>query len=707
MSDSSPSSIRTVYRACNLCEAICGLEFKLDGDKIVSIRGDDADPFSRGHVCPKAVALKDIHEDPDRLRRPMKRVGDQWHEIGWDEAFAFAAERIADIQAAHGNEGFGFYAGNPTVHNSGSLLSLPRLAKTLKTKSVFSATSVDQLPQQLVCFLMYGHQFLIPIPDIDHTSYMLILGGNPIASNGSIMTAPDIANRLKAIRARGGKVVLFDPRRTETAEVASEHHFIRPGSDAALLMAIVNVLRERTSSMPNAYPNAEKLEGLDRALDAIRHVTPEVAARVTGIDAATIRRIATDFGDAPSAVCYGRMGTTVQAFGTLCQWLVQLLNIVTGNLDSEGGSLPTDPVIPMTGPGTRPGHYAEWRSRVRGLPESAGELPVAALAEEILTPGQGQIRGMLTLCGNPVLSTPNGRQLDRAFASLEFMVSIDIYINETTRHAHLILPPASSLQHDHYDTVFNAFAIRNVTRYNEALWPRADEERYDWEIFNGLGGALSARNGREFSPSPPPAMLLGGIIEKVGARHGVTAASLRAAPHGIDLGALKPSLFKRLQTPDQKVQCAPEPVLADLARFNRELLEGGAVNGKLQLIGRRHVRSNNSWMHQFHRLTKGKPRHQLWMHPDDLKARGLASGQTVEVRSAVGSVRIPVEASDDVMRGVACLPHGWGHDRPGAKLNGASRNPGVSYNDLSDDRLLDAVSGNAALNGLPVEVVAA
>jgi anaerobic selenocysteine-containing dehydrogenase len=700
----SASPLRTAYRACNLCEAICGLEFKLDGDKIVSIRGDDADPFSRGHVCPKAVALKDIHEDPDRLRHPMKRVGGEWHEIGWDEAFDFAAERIAAIQAQHGNDAFGFYAGNPSVHNSGSLLSLPRLARTLKTKSVFSATSVDQLPQQLVCFLMYGHQFLIPIPDIDHTDYMLILGGNPIASNGSIMTAPDIGNRLKAIRARGGKIVLLDPRRTETSEIANEHHFIRPGSDAALLMAMINVLR--ADGRVASPPNADKLAGLQRALDAIAHVTPDVAARVTGIDAATIRRIANEFSSAGSAVCYGRLGTTVQSFGTLAQWLVQLLNIVTGNLDRTGGSLPTDPVIPMTGPGTRPGHHAEWRSRVRGLPESSGELPVAALAEEILTSGEGQIRGMLTLCGNPVLSTPNGRQLDTALAGLEFMVSIDIYINETTRHAHLILPPASSLQHDHYDTVFNAFAIRNVTRYNEALWPRGDDERYDWEVFNGLGTALAARNGREFSAAAPPQAMFGGILQKVGGRHGITLDSLRAAPHGIDLGPLKPSLFQRLQTPDQHVQCAPEPILADLARFDRELLEGASAAGSLQLIGRRHVRSNNSWMHQYHRLTKGKPRHQLLMHPDDLAARGLASGQTVEVRSAVGAVRVAVEASDDLMRGVVCLPHGWGHDRSGARLSGASRNPGVSYNDLSDDKRLDAVSGNAALNGLPVEVTA-
>lgn len=698
----SASPLRTVYRACNLCEAICGLEFRLDGNRIAAIRGDAADPFSRGHVCPKAVALKDIHEDPDRLRLPMRRVDGGWREIGWEEAFDFAAERIAAIQAAHGNNAFGYYAGNPSVHNSGTLLSLPRIARTLKTKSAFSATSVDQLPQQLVALLMYGHQFLLPIPDIDRTSYMLILGGNPLASNGSMMTVPDVANRLKAIRARGGKIVLIDPRRTETAEAVDEHHFIRPGSDAALLMALINVLREESRIVARTD---DKLNGLDTALDAIAHVSPDVAARVTGIDAAAIRRIALEFAAAPGAVCYGRLGTTVQSFGTLCQWLVQLLNIVTGNLDREGGALPTEPVIPLTGPGTRPGHYAEWRTRVRGLPESNGELPVAALAEEILTPGEGQIRGLLTVCGNPVLSTPNGRQLDAALETLDFMVAVDIYINETTRHAHLILPPASSLEHDHYDTIFNAFAVRNVTRYNEALWPRDAASRYDWEIFNGLGSALAARSGREFSPSPPPDQFFAGVLRTTGAKHGITLDSLRAAPHGVDLGALAPSLYRRLQTPDQRVHCAPEPVLADLARFGRELLD--AAPPQLQLIGRRHVRSNNSWMHQYHRLTKGKPRHQLWMHPADLAARGLQSGQTVEVRSPVGALQVEVEAHADLMPGVVCLPHGFGHHRAGSRLGAASRLAGASYNDISDDKRLDAVSGNAALNGLPVEVVAA
>ncbi|MGZ8850919.1 MAG: molybdopterin-dependent oxidoreductase [Thermoanaerobaculia bacterium] len=693
---------RTVYRACNLCEAICGLEIKVDGEKIVSIRGDYDDPFSRGHICPKAVALQDIHEDPNRLRRPMKRAGSEWQEIPWDEAFELAAGKLAAIQSAHGNNAVGFYAGNPSVHNIGTLFNVAQLARVLKTKSAFSATSVDQLPQQLTSLLMFGHQLMIPIPDIDRTDYFLILGGNPVASNGSMMTTPDVTRRLAEIRKRGGKVVVIDPRRTETAAVASEHHFIRPATDAALLMAMINTMKAENLFR---LTHPEQLNGLDAALAAIAGITPEAAARATGIDAGTIRRIARELAAAPSAVCYGRVGTTLQSFGTLNQWLVQLVNIVTGNLDREGGAMPTNPLIPITGPGTRPGHYAQWRSRVSGLPESGGELPVAVLAEEILTPGVGQIRGMVTVCGNPVLSTPDGRRLDEALASLDFLLAIDIYINETTRHADLILPPTSSLNHDHYDLIFNALAIRNVARFNAGMWPRPDDERYDCEIFRELCVRLAAKLNREYTPLPPTAKVIEGMLAKGAAAHGVSMAMLTDAQHGLDLGPLAPSLFQRLETPDRKINCAPAELLADIARFKSQI-EKTLKPGSFSLIGRRHVRSNNSWMHNSHRLIKGKPRDQLLMHPDDLASLGIVDGQTVEVRARVGSVRIAVQASDTLMRGVVSLPHGFGHNRAGTRNGLADQNAGVSYNDLTDASAVDAVSGNAALNGIAVEVVA-
>jgi anaerobic selenocysteine-containing dehydrogenase len=693
-------TLRTVYRACNLCEAICGLEIKVEGPKIVSIRGDADDPFSRGHICPKGVALLDIHEDLNRLRRPMRKVGGKWVEISWEEGFELAAERLAAIVKRDGNNAVGFYVGNPSVHNIGTLLHVAQLARVLRTRNAFSATSVDQLPSQLIALLMFGHQFLLPIPDIDRTDYFLILGGNPVASNGSLMTAPDVTKRLADIRKRGGKVVLIDPRRTETAAVASEHHFIRPASDAALLMAMINTMKEE-GLFRIARP--EQLNGLDAALAAIAEVTPEVAAGATGIDADTIRRIAREFAAAPSAVCYGRVGNTLQAFGTLNQWLVQLVNIVTGNLDREGGALVTQPLIPITGPGTRRGHYAKWTSRVSGLPETGGELPVAVLAEEILTAGDGQIRGMLTTCGNPVLSTPDGRTLDQALDSLEFMLSIDIYLNETTRHADLILPPTSSLNHDHYDLIFNALAIRNVARFNAAIWPRPDDERYDWEIFRELCSRLAARLDREHTPLSSTAGVIEAMLNQGAAAHGVSMSTLVEAEHGIDFGPLAPSLYQRLETPDRKIDCAPAPLLADVARFRAHLAD---ATPPFRLIGRRHLRSNNSWMHNSQRLIKGKPRDQLMMHPDDLAVLGLTDGQTVEVRARAGSVRIAVEATDTLMRGVVSLPHGFGHTRPGTRLGIAEQNAGASYNDLTDAGAVDAVSGNAALNGVPVEIVA-
>ncbi len=700
------SVAHTVYRACNLCEAICGVAIKIVGSKIESIRGDDDDAFSRGHICPKAIAIQDIHEDPDRLRRPMLRVGNagataQWQEISWDEAFETVADNLARIITTHGNDAVGLYAGNPNVHNFGHILNFPPIAKLIKSKNIFSASSVDQLPQQLASHLMFGHQFLIPIPDIDHTDYFLMLGANPIASNGSLMTVPDVAKRLKALQTRGGKLIVVDPRRTETAAIADAHHFIRPGSDAAFLSALLTTLREENLVRPN---QPEHLKDFDAAIAALSDFTAEAVADFCGIAATTIRQIARDFAAAKSAVCYGRMGTTTQAFGTLNQWLIYLVNIATGNLDRVGGALVTTPLMPLTGAGTRPGGYARWRSRVRKLPESNGELPVAALAEEILTEGPGQIHALFTLAGNPVLSTPNGRQVDTALAQLDFMFSIDIFINETTRHANIVLPPTSALNHDHYDASFNAFGVRNVTRLNQAIWQRAEDERYDWEIFSGICTLLAAKLHREYHPALKVRDVVKRSTERSPYAQGISFDDLLKAQHGIDMGALTPSLFARLETEDQKIHCAPEVLLADMSRLQAAI--NTAKSGALTLIGRRHVRSNNSWMHNSHRLVKGKPRHQLMMHPDDMAARSIADGSRVRIEARVGNIETEVLANPDMMPGVVSLPHGFGHGRAGVRMAIAQAHPGESANDLTDELLLDAVSGNAAINGVPVEVFA-
>ena len=696
------------HRACHLCEAICGLTIathtEADGStQILSIKGDAEDRFSRGHICPKAVALQDIPNDPDRLQQPMRRIGSEWQPIAWDDAFALVAERLAAIQARHGHNAVAVYQGNPSVHNYGLMTHSNYFLGLLKTRNRFSATSVDQLPHHLTSHLLYGHGLLIPIPDIDHTDFMLILGGNPLASNGSLMTVPDVEKRLKAIQKRGGKLVVVDPRRSETAAIADQHVFVRPGEDAALLCGLLNTLFAEGLTRASHLP----ISDLDAVRSAIDGFTAEAMSARCGVPAATIRQLARDFAGADKAVCYGRMGVSTQVFGTLCQWLVQLLNLVSGNLDRVGGVLCTEPAVDIVA-ATSGGHFNRWQSRVSGLPEYSGELPVAALAEEMLSAGDGQVRALVTVAGNPVLSTPNGRQLEQALDGLEFMLSLDFYINETTRYADLILPPSGPLEHNHYDTSFNAFAVRNVTRFNEAVLAKPEGALHDWEIFVGLAKAFAAHAGVELKPIMTPEQMIdmGLRFGPYGdqSAHKLSLAALREQPHGLDLGALKANLAARLRTPSKTIEAAPALLLAELQRFAQVPTANSA---QLLLIGRRHVRSNNSWMHNYHRLVKGKPRHQLLMHPDDLAARGLAEGQRVRVRSRVGSIEVEVASSSDMMPGVVSLPHGWGHNRQGVRLAIAGAQPGASANDLTDERHLDGLSGNAALNGVPVEVLSA
>jgi anaerobic selenocysteine-containing dehydrogenase len=684
------------HRACHLCEAICGLTIETTatddaGVQITSIKGDPQDSFSRGHICPKAVALQDIQNDPDRLRQPMLRVGSEWQAIAWDEAFALVAERLSAIQERHGQNAVAVYQGNPSVHNYGLMTHSNYFLGLLKTRNRFSATSVDQLPQHLTSHLMYGHGLLLPIPDIDHTDFMLILGGNPLASNGSIMTVPDVEKRLKAIQARGGKVVVVDPRRSETAAIADQHVFVRPGGDAALLFGLLNTVFAEGLSRDSHLP----VDGLEEVRQAIASFSAEAMSPLCAVPAEQIRQLARDFAKAKTAVCYGRMGVSTQAFGTLCHWLVQLINLVTGNLDRVGGALCTEPAVDLV-------------ASTSGRPEYAGELPVSALAEEMLTEGEGQVRALITVAGNPVLSTPNGRQLEQALDGLEFMLSIDLYINETTRYADLILPSTSALENDHYDTTFNMFAVRNVSRFNRAILPKPEGALHDWEIFVGLAQAFAAKTGKELKPTMPPAKMidLGLRAGRYGdaSPHKLSVANLFDHPHGVDLGALQSNLAPRLKTVNQRVQAAPPEILADLARF--AALQAPAAD-ELLMIGRRHVRSNNSWMHNYHRLVKGKPRHQLLMHPDDLSSRGLSDGQRVRVSSRVGVIEVEVLSSVEMMKGVVSLPHGWGHARPGVQMTIAMGQPGSSANDLTDERQLDELSGNAALNGVPVTVAAA
>lgn len=700
---------RTQYGACNLCEAICGLEFKVRDNRIESIRPDPQDPLSRGHICPKAVALKDVHEDPDRLRRPVRREPDgSWREIDWDQALDLAADRLAAIHEAHGADAIAAYLGNPNVHNYGSMTHAQHFLGHIKTRNRYSATSCDQLPHQLVAWWLYGHQLLVPIPDIDRTGYLLMLGANPMASNGSLMTVPDFRGRLKALQSRGGKLVVIDPRRSETAAVADRHHFIRPGTDAAFLLLLLQCLLQR-----GAEPGrlAAFVDGVDTVCAAIRAPAPAELSAACGIPVDAVDAIAAEFLAAGAAVCYGRMGVSTQRHGTLCQWLIQLVNVLTGNLDREGGALFTLPAVDSIGAGARPGHFDKWRSRVRQLPEFGGELPAATMVDEMLTDGEGQVRAFIAIAGNPVLSTPDGEALAAALEAMEFVLAVDFYINETTRHADLILPPTCAVEHDHYDLIFHVFAVRNTARFSEAVVEPADDARHDWEIFTALGERLAQRLGSRPRGGVRPEQIIDMGLQSgpYGAAGDHPAAlsleALKRHPHGIDLGPLSPSLPQRL-VGRQRIDLAVPAMLDELAAFAGSLAEPAAdAEFPLRLIGRRHVRSNNSWMHNYHRLVKGKRRDQLLMHGEDLAALGLADGATVRLVSRRGAVEVPVSASDEIMPGVVSLPHGWGHGRRGTRLTTANAHPGVNANALTDPEFLD-MSGNAALNGVPVRVEA-
>lgn len=700
------------FRACNLCEAICGLAIELGDDRTLSIRGDRNDPFSRGHICPKAVALQDIYNDPDRLRRPQRRSGNEWTTVGWAEAFDEVADRLRAVQDAHGRDAVAVYMGNPNVHNWGSLLYAPALIRSLHTVNRYSATSVDQLPHHVAATLMFGHKLLLPVPDIDRSSHLLMLGANPVVSNGSMMTAPGFRRRLEELRRRGGRLVVVDPRRTETARIADSHHFIRPGTDALLLMSLLQVIFEEGLERPGRL--GDLVDSLDVVRTTVRELTPEAAASTTGIAADAARAMAREFAAAPAAVCYGRLGVSTQEFGSLCQWLVNVLNTVTGNLDRAGGAMFSKPAVDLLA-GTGGGRLGHRTSRVGGLPEFGGELPVAGLADEILSPGPGQVRALLTVAGNPVLSTPDGTRLDGALRQLDFMVAVDFYLNETTRHADIILPPTSALEHDHYDLVFNLLAVRNVARYSPALFEPGPDARHDWQIFEELRRRLDtdsapARFKRRLNAMLGPRRLLdlglrfgpyGSRLRPFGG--GLDLRALENAPHGLDLGPLEPCLPQRLQRPGKRIELAPEEFIKDVQRLRRRL-DRSPSDGSLLLIGRRHLRSNNSWMHNLPRLMGGRERCTLLMHPGDAARLGLEGAERVAVVSGTGRIEVTLEPSDEIMPGVVSLPHGWGHHRQGTRLTIAERRPGASLNDLGDARLVDPVCGNAVLNGVPVRV---
>jgi anaerobic selenocysteine-containing dehydrogenase len=710
---------KVVPRTCNVCEAMCGMLVTVGDDgRLGDVRGDPDDAFSRGHICPKGPAMQEIQDDPDRLRHPVRRTANGWEKLSWADAFAECAKRFAEIRARGGNDALGAYVGNPTVHNHGASIVIQGLLRGLKSKNRFDANSMDANPRLFASMLMYCDSTAVPVPDVDRTDYFLMLGANPAASHGSLMSLGDPKGRLKAIRERGGKLVVVDPRRNETVAWASEHVFIRPGGDAAFLVGLIHTLL--AEKLVDEAKVKQQCSNLERVRELVAPLPPERVAAASGIPADTIRRLARELAAAKRAVVYGRVGACTNEFGCETSWLIDVANALTGNLDREGGAMFTTPAVDLGKLARTFGlsRWKRWRSRVRGLPEFGGQLPVVAMAEEMDTPGVGQIRGFISIAGNPVLSAPNAARLDKALAGLDFYVAVDMYINETTRHANIILPPRYALERGHMDVVLQAFAVRNVVKWSEPVQPPSPDSKEDWEILYELGMSLGglkfgiplvdgvARKAFKAGLRLNPDVLIDLAIRigPHGGLRGLTLAKVKARPHGIDLGALVPALKGKLHTPDKKVDLAP-PALAEqmprLARYVDQQKEG------LVLIGRRHARTNNSWMHNCHSLVKGPDRAQLFMNPGDVTRLGLKDGQDVQVASRVGAVSASLSARDEMMPGVVSLPHGYGHQAVKDTMKIAGNLAGPNINTLTDETLFEPLIGTAILNGVPVSVTSA
>ena len=749
--DPAPMTHTTHHRICPLCEACCGLEITTRQGRVISIRGHAQDVFSAGYICPKGVALKDLHEDPDRLRTPLIKRDGVHLPASWDEAFAEIERRLPAVIALHGRNATASVVGNPAAHKIGLVGYFGKLARALGSKNVFSASTLDQMPKQLASGLMFGHWLSVALPDIVRTDLLLVIGANPLASNGSMWTVPDFKGKARAMQARGGRLIVIDPRRTETAAMADAHHFIRPGADVFLLAALVHTLFAEQLVRIGAV--ADWVAGVAEIGQAVAPFTPEAVAPRCGLSADTIRDLARMLAGTPKAAVYARIGTCTQEFGTLASWLVDVLNVLTGHLDTPGGAMFAKPAAfgsntmgrPGSGKGIATGRH---HARVSGAPEVMGELPITCLAEEIETAGPGQVRALITIATNPVLSSPNGPRLAQALASLDFMVSMDIYLNETTRHADVILPGPSPLEDMHYDLAFPQLSWRNHARYSPPVFERAAGQPEEWEtllrlaaIARGQGsqqdaGALDdaqfaeeaqrlygahaetvvqATQGLRGPQRMLDAALRGGPYgggfgdgfgEGFGARpEGLTLAKVMAAnpSGGIDLGELQPRIPEMLRTPSGKIELAPPSLMADLQRAVADLARPAP---ELVIIGRRDVRSNNSWMHNLPVLAKGPMRCTALVHPDDAARLGLQDGSLAEISSHTGqgsrSMQAQVQISAEMMPGVVSLPHGWGHDQPGTRLQLAAQRPGANLNALLDDQWRDPMSGNAVLSGMAI-----
>ncbi|OBF76006.1 molybdopterin dinucleotide-binding protein [Mycobacterium sp. 852002-51613_SCH5001154] len=714
---------------------MCGLEIQVDGGRVTSIRGNRDDVWSRGHICPKGVSLAALHDDPDRIRRPMIKVDGQWQEVSWDAAFRRCTELLTPVIEKYGIGAVTAYTGNPLAHS----FSLARYAGVLMGMSgmpiTYSPGTVDQWPKNLSSHLMYGLWWNFPVPDIERTDLMVIMGANPAASQGSLLAAPDVMGLIDRIRQRG-KVIVIDPVRTQTAARADEWLPIVPGTDAALLLAVAHTLFDEGLIDPGPH-----VDGVDTMRRVAAEWPPERVSAVTGIDEDRIRLLARELAGTEKSVVYGRIGLCNQEFGSLASWLVDVINILTGHFDVPGGAMFPKPaawsITTQPLPGLEGGlpEFGRWRTRVRGAKEVLGQAPVSCMAEEIATPGEGQLKALITVAGNPVLSTPGGDKLDEVLPMLEAMISVDLWLNETTRHADVILPGLSPLEQPHHDDLILLFAIHSIANYSAPVFDPGDRP-HEWEILIRLTGLCTGTPAEDvdvtaiddgffdylaftrrvdgaqirklYDQGGPERMLdltlrTGPFGDQYGKNPGgLTLDLLKANPNGIDFGPMAPQLPDILGTPDKKIRLAPQYLLDDLPRLAARMERPAEP---LVLVSRRHLRSNNTWLHNVPALMKGKDRCTLLIHPDDAARCGIEDGDVVTVKSDAGEIKVPAEVTDAIKTGVVSMPHGWGHGKPGTRMAVANSSPGANTNVLSLPTFIDEPSGNGALNGIPVTII--
>jgi formate dehydrogenase len=703
---------------CRICEPLCGLRVTVEDGKVARIRPDPDHPLSAGFACPKGIAMTDVQNDPDRVLHPLRRRDGGFERVSWDEALDEIGTRLGRILDERSGPALGWYMGNPGAFSYSHPLWVKALLDAVGSPHWYTASSQDVSNRFAASAFLYGSPFLLPIPDLARTDLLLMVGANPLVSHGSVMSAPRVKDQLHAITERGGRVVVVDPRRSETAR-AFEHLAVNPDSDAWLLLSLLHVIF--AGGLEDALAIERQASGTEalRAL-AAKH-PPEVTEERTGVPAARVRELARDLARAEHAAVYGRTGSCLGRNGTLVSYLLDALNVVTGNLDREGGAMFGNPPIAFDKVADRigAGTYGKVRSRIGGFPEVLGALPASLMAKEIRAPGEGQLRALFVSAGNPVLSVPNGDELEAAMRELDLFVSIDLYVTETNREADFVLPATTFLEREDFPLPFLPLFTTPFVQWTDPLVEPAGEARQEWEVIEQIAkrvgvvpsssrlGRVLGRIGLKLSPQRLMDLLLrtGSKGDWFGLRRGgLSLRKLRDNPHGVVLAEhLEPGVLPdKIRHRDKRVRLDPPEIIEDAGRL-------AARNGRdpefpLRLIGLRELRSHNSWMHNARLLMRGGRVHAARVHPDDAEDHGIEDGEPCRISSPHGSIELPALVTDEIVAGTVAVPHGWGHQRGGWSVAREAGGANVNALSSSEPEDLERLAGMAHLNGIPVRI---